>query len=346
MNAHADSFRPRQAHGLGRNVWILLAGFVLAGSAMAQTDAGSGRRRGQYLRTEVLRTDASNSYSCTLAPTSGDTPALLFRRQERLVHHEVRIYEVVLEEKTTDAATGREGVSYRVSPGDEMRGETSTRETSRDLGPFANEPFVLNGADIRTDNAGLFTDTTQGLLKLFDDLGTNVITVEVRHRDLGAQPIRISRYLTLRWEGKRPDERLRLVQTDLLVALGADFEPVTAADRKGLQLRVNVPDTAAPGQDLAIRVTATNNGKRPVSCLVGRLFSRHPWCSGLNFYLGNVPPGATREFERRVRVPETAAPGPLFATIGLWDILGAMEGAGLPVTTRVSAASPAPPAQR
>lgn len=342
MNGHVHILRQPRVPGGGRIVSVMLACVILAGTALAQPEPGGTRRRGQYLRTDVLKTEAENSYSCTLAPTSGSIPALLFRRQERLRHHEVRVYEVVLEERTTDAETGRESVVFRVSPGDEIRGETSTRETTRDMGPFADEPFEVNGVAIRTDSAGRFTDGTQMLLRPFDDLGTHAIDLQIRHRELPAQTIRVSRYLTLRWEGKRPDERLQLVQTDVLVSLGADFAPLSPVDRQGLRLEISVPETLVPGQDAVVRLSAVNAGKRPVSCLLGRLFSRHPWFSGVNFYLGNVPAGATRQFERVIRVPESAAPGPVFGVVGLWDILGAAETSALAVTTRVVPASSRP----
>ncbi len=327
-----------------------LAAVLLATTAPARAQAEAGaetaRRRGQFLRSEVVKTDVDVTFSCTLAPTSGSQPALLFRRQERQRHHEVRIYEVVLEVRTTDPETGRESVAFRVSPGDELRGETNVREVSRDLGPLVNESFTLSGAEIRTDDAGRFDDLEQSLLKPFDDLGRHTLEVEVRHRDLGTQTLRLSRYLTLRWESKRPDERLRLMQTDLLVALGLDFEPAASSDRQGLALRVEVPETLVPGQVARLRVTAVNQGQRPVSCLVARLVSRQPWFNGMNLYLGNVLPGSRREFERVIRVPDTAAAGALFGAVGFWDIRGPLEGAALPVHTAIVATPTAqPPAQ-
>lgn len=328
-------FGPGRAPIFGLPFGLLLAGWVLIGTASAQGQTESARRRGQYLRTEVLGTDAEQTYSCTLAPTSGSCPALLFRRLERLKQQEVRIYEVVVEERTTDAETGRDAVNYRASPGDELRGETSTRETTRDLGPCADEPFVVNGISLRTNAAGLYVDSAQRLLLPFDDLSVHTVDLEVRHQEMGTVTTRISRYLALRWDTKRPDERLRLVQTDLLVSLGADFEPLASVGREGLRLRVAMPETIRPGQDVTIRVEATNEGKKPVSCLVGRLFSRHPWLSGINVYLGNVPPAGTRDFERLVRVPLDAEPGCVFGVFGFWDILGTVKESAQALTSRI-----------
>jgi hypothetical protein len=315
-----------------------------AAPAAAQDPAGSQlRRRGQFLRTEVLRTESEPTFTCTLAPTSGSYPVLLFRRQERSRQHEVRIYEVVIEERETDAETGRDGINYRVLPGEEVRGETTTRESSRDLGPFSEASFAVNGIPVRTDRGGLYVDTAQKLLAAFDDLSVNVIDLEIRHAEYGAITSRMSRYLALRWQDKPPEERLRLVQTDLLVALGADFEPVTPASRDGLQLTVSLPDSLTPGQECVLRVEARNGGSRPVACLLGRVFGRHAWLSGVNVYLGNVPPGSRREFERVVRVPDDAAPGPVFGVVGFWDILGPLKDAARPLSC-VIAGTPTPPA--
>ena len=82
-----------------RAVALVLVGLALLGPALLQAQTETVRRRGQYLRTEVVRTDAEKTYSCTLAPTSGSYPTLLFRRLERLKQQEVRIYEVVVEER-------------------------------------------------------------------------------------------------------------------------------------------------------------------------------------------------------------------------------------------------------
>jgi hypothetical protein len=335
MNLLAAIPRPGTAALSGLAFGLLVTGLVLCGPASVHGQTESTRRRGQYLRTEVLRTDAEKTYSCTLAPTSGSYPALLFRRLERLKQQEVRIYEVVVEEKTSDAETGRDEVTYRVSPGDELRGETSSRETTRDLGPLADEPFLVNGISLRTNAAGLYVDDAQRLLLPFDDLSVNVVDLEVQHAEMGTVTARISRYLTLRWDTKRPDERQRLVQTDLLVSLGADFEPLTAVGREGLRLRVSVPETIRPGQEVTIRVEAINEGKRPVGCLVGRLFSRHPWLTGINVYLGNIPPAGSREFERLVRVPESAGPGNVYGVFGFWDILGTAKESAQALSCRI-----------
>jgi hypothetical protein len=343
MNLPATHTQSGRGPRCGRAVALVLVGLALLGPTLLQAQTETVRRRGQYLRTEVVRTDAEKTYSCTLAPTSGSHPTLLFRRLERLKQQEVRIYEVVVEEKTTDAQTGRDAVTYRVSPGDELRGESSVRETTRDLGACADEPFVVNAVSLRTNAGGLYVDSDQRLLLPFDDLSVNAIDLEVRHEEMGTVTTRMSRYLTLRWDTKRPDERQKLVQTDVLVSLGADFEPVTAVAREGLRVRFSFPETIEPGQDVILRAEVTNEGKRPVSCLLGRLFSRQPWLSGINLYFGNVQPGATREFKRQVHVPESAAPGYVFGALGFWDIMGTVKESGQALSSRI-VARPAVPA--
>jgi len=303
------------------------------------------RRRGQFLRTELLRAETEQTYSCALAPTSGSYPTLLFRRQERVRQHEARVYEVVVEDRVTDAETGRDGITYRALPGEEIRGETTTRETARDLGAFADAPFVVNGIAVQTDAAGLYVDTAQALLVPFDDLSVNALDVTVRHQELGTVSFRVTRYLTLRWQEKRPDERLRLVQTDLLVALGADFEPLTPAGHEGLRVSVSMPESVVCGQECVVRVEARNDGKRPVACLVARIFGRHAWLSGTTFYLGNIPAGTHRNFERVIHIPNGADLGPVFAAVGFWDILGPIREAVQPLSgTVVAGAIPGPAA--
>jgi hypothetical protein len=135
-----------------------------------------------------------------------------------------------------------------------------------------------------------------------------------------------------------------VVQTDILVSLGVDFEPLTAVGRDKLRVKVTLPESISPGRDITIRVQASNGGARSVSCLVGRLFSRHSWLSGINFYLGNIPAGETREFERRVQVPADAAAGGVFGVVGFWDLLGTAKEAAQAVSSRIVPADAAPPA--
>lgn len=341
---------PVRSSGRGRGVWrglvhgaVLVAAVLTPAPVVRAQDAAETLRRGQFLRSEIVRTESEQSYTCTLAPTSGSYPVLLFRRQERVRQHEVRIYEAVVEERVTDADTGRDGVTYRVLPGREIRGETTVRESTRDLGALAEAVFEVNGQAVRTDSSGLYVDRAQRLLVPFDDLSVNALDVAVRNPDLGAVSCRITRYLTLRWQDKRPEERMRLVQSDVLMALGADFEPVTGAGRDGLRIKATVPATVAAGEDCVVRVEAVNEGKRPVACLVGRLVGRHPWFSGTNFYLGNIPPGGRREFERAHRVPEDAIPGPAYALVAFWDVLGPIQKAAQPLRCKVVAPSQATP---
>ncbi|MBN2451572.1 MAG: hypothetical protein JXR77_14375 [Lentisphaeria bacterium] len=285
----------------------------------------------------MVRTEEHPFFRCGLASVPGSVPVLRFRRQQRVVIHEVSIYEVVEEEVTGTEERNRNAMVSRVVPDEEMRGEPVVREVDRDVGPLAGESFLLRGQVVTTDGNGLYADVNQDLLRPFDDLALHTWETTVRHAELGEATLALTRYLTRRWTAEPPDARILAGQSDLLLALGCVYEPRSPAGNSGLRVEVTCPRVVTAGGSIVVRATATNGGKDTVSCLTGRLFSRHPWLAGITLYFGNVQAGERRVFERRVVVPEDVRPGSVYAALGFWDILGPVMEARRPLYLMVEA---------
>jgi hypothetical protein len=89
---------------------------------------------------------------------------------------------------------------------------------------------------------------------------------------------------------------------------------------------VSAPAAAAPGDVVKVTVTASNDGSRQISSLMGRTFSREPWANGRMFYFGGLKPGEKRSFTRLFTVPADIAAEACFVTVGFWDLLGTVPG--------------------
>lgn len=279
---------------------LLLLG--LSGVVSAQT---MDRCRGNYIRTEIRKTEEQETFDCGLARNRQALPALQITRQIRYVYHEVKLYETL--ERTDRAPDQKIGKSfidfeYRLLPGEIWPGEPETREELKEMGGFANETFFINGKRCQTNSAGLIFDNRETgleLLEYFDRLSHRRLSLEVLHPKLGSRTLQIYRIMPRR---QRSDER-NLDETperDLLVAMELDFFQRTSEPERR-KLLVEISSTSGPivsGQPFTLSVTVSNGGQVDTSCLIGRTFSRDAWLHGRLFYFGAIAPGKAQTFTR------------------------------------------------
>lgn len=281
------------------------------------------RRRGKYIRTEIRHTDHTPSFDFKITASTGSFSKISFKKTDVMTHHEVRLYEVLLEivkENQGEGITPRGTVEYILVPGETYEGEKSTRQEIADNGPLANETIQLNGKNITTDANGLFIDTSQRILELFDNLSLRSIKLTAKHASLGTKSIEVTRNLIKRQPVNLPGKP-RDYSVDLLTAFGQDYTQLRTSDINGLKVKAVFPNNAKPGDTIPVTIEADNKGPKPVCNLIARSFSSIPEVNGKTFYFGSIQPGKQASFSRLFRIPDNAQ-GPLYATIAFWSILG------------------------
>lgn len=299
----------------------------------------AGRCRGKLLRSEVVRTNRRQGFRCRLTPSSGSAPRLLFRRFVHLTLHEVPVYEVLLEYKTP-GETDPSKIVYKPANDEVLRGQESTRVETVDLGPLAEQTFVINGVAFESDADGIVVDEREVILALFDELSVRKAILNIVHAELGIIQVAIEREMMQKKLFVDPSES-NAPTNDVLEALGIDFTTRRRPDRQGLRFDVSCPKQLRPGETFQMTLEAENTGAEPACCIIGRTVSRHAWLGGRNFYLGSLDPGETRSFTRQFTVPEDSRLSAVFGVIGLWDILGAIAEENIPLRCGIGSAGTA-----
>ena len=286
------------------------------------------KRRGKYLRTEIRATDKKDSYDVELLKSPNGMPVLFFKRFTILTHHEVRIYEMLLEivhENGGKGITERGAVDYLPVPNEVFEGEESLREEIGNERPFAENEFEAKFGNITwkimTDKDGKFIDSSQRILDVFDNMRVKSEELLVNHGELGGKSIVISRNLLKRETANMPDSDVK-EPSDILVAFGQDYTQLRRSSADGLKTTVKAPAKAAPGESIAITVEIQNTGDKPICNLMGRSFASDSSLNGKMFYFGSIMPSTKPvSFTRIVKMPE-AQKRTCYVSIGFWTILG------------------------
>jgi hypothetical protein len=285
--------------------------------------------RGNYLRTEIRKTEKREQYDCSLKSVNAAFPSLHFKRQTRFTHHETRIYETLERsalEGDSNAPKTIGSYQYRLLPGEFWEGENNVRIEVKESGPFANEIFLINGKTLQTDAEGVIVaDSKSGLeiMEFFDNLNARQLELEIEHVLLGSRKLKIFRTMPRRpkTDEKTLDEN---ILNDLLVSLNLDFyQRSVEPERQKLKVEyfLNTMEIN-PGKPFTIIVKVSNQGLRETSCLLGRLFSRESWLNGKLFYFGAISPGATQIFSRTLLPDESLKVDNCFAALAFSDSWG------------------------
>ncbi len=308
----------------GRIVWALLAMALLQSPLAAQEKC-----RGNFLRTEIRKTEKRELYDCSLKPVNGSFPCLLFKRQTHFTYHEIRIFETlerITLEGDSNAPKTTGSYQYRLLPGEFWEGESNVRTEIKESGPFANETFLVNGKPLQTDAEGMIlADMQSGLqiLEFFDNLNNRQLDLEIEHVLLGNRKLTIYRTMPRR---PKTDEKTLDENTanDLLISFNLDFhQRTTEPERRKLKIEyfLNTLEIE-PGKPFTIIIKVSNQGSRETSCLLGRLFSRELWLNGKLFYFGAISPGKAQIFSRTF-LPDTGLKvDNCFAALALCDSWG------------------------
>jgi len=285
--------------------------------------------RGNYLRTEVRKTERREQYDCSLQAVNAAFPSLQIKRQTHFTYHEIRIYETLERsalEGDSSAPKTIGSYQYRLLPGEFWEGESNVRTETKDSGPFANEAFLINGKIVQTNAEGvIIADTNSGLgiLEFFDNLNARQLELEIEHVLLGSRKLKIYRTMPRRpkTDEKTLDEN---ILNDLLVSLNLDFyQRSVEPERQKLKIEyfLNTLEIS-PGKPFTIIVKVSNQGLRETSCLLGRLFSRESWLNGKLFYFGAIAPGAAQIFSRTLLPDEGLKVDNCFAALAFSDSWG------------------------
>ena len=281
-------------------------------------------KRGNLLGTEEVTSTSAETFTFRLVETEGSFPQLQFLRQKHITHHEVRVYEALEETVRRNQGTGitdRGTVERRVIPGKKIRGESVRREEYQDLGPLADTELVFEGRKIKTDEKGLWLDTSQMLLTRFDDSRSRSQILHASHPTFGEQTLEITRNFIRLKTMPTATERLE-EKADLLEKLSLDFTQLKRSNGSGVEARLSFPDKGTAGTAVAATLHVRNGGKQPVCNLVARSFSSTPELNGIWFYFGNVNPGKDGAFSRLFTLPPLK--GEHFVTFAFWNLHGAM----------------------
>ena len=311
---------------------FLLVGLLVGLSLQA---APAVKRRGKYLRTEERKVETRKTYTVSLAQTKSSFPILFFQGQSILVHHEVRIHEVLMEithENNGEGITQRGSVEYTLVPGETMPGEEIHREEIRQDGPLANMEFQVNGMVVRTDSQGHWIDTAQTLVAPFDDLRARALPLTIKHPELGEQTLTVTRNL-IRRESTAKDG-----SSDLLENFSLDFTQLRRTDVTGLTTKLIMAASATAGSTIPATIEVANTGSLPISNLVARSFSSDPLLNGRWFYFGNLPPGEKHAFSRLFQVKDGT--NVRFVRFAFWSILGPIPAKNCDATLQVLPATP------
>ena len=297
-------------------------------------------RRGKYLRTEIRKTEKRHEFSVELEKTKEDRlgmPVLNFKKVLILTHHEVRIYEKLIEivrENAGQGITERGTVEYRLVPDEVFEGEMSQREEIGEIQPLAEEEIEANIVNndgnnhlniqwtMTTDKDGKYIDSSQRILEAFDNLRIKSNELKLKHKALGSKSIVLSRNLLKRETANLPDVEKQ--SSDILEAFGQDYTQLRISSADGLKTTAKAPAKARPGEAVAITVEVKNTADKPVCNLMGRSFSADQSLNGKMFYFGCMQPGATSSFTRIVKLPESTG-RTCFVAIGFWTILGTAQ---------------------
>lgn len=281
------------------------------------------RRRGKYLRTEVIKTDKTDSFSLSLGQGQASFPCLEFKSISVLKHHEVRLYEVLLEvvnENKGEGITPRGSIEYILVPGETYKGEKSEREEIVVNGPLADTMLTINGKSVMTDNKGVYLDSSQWILAHFDDMRQKSLNLVAEHKTLGKKNLVITRNLIKRESAEMPDVP-QATGGDLLDSFRQNYTQLRISGVDGMKVTFTAPEKGKAGETIVLTAQVSNAGSRPICNLLGRTFCSDSGIDGKMFYFGTIQPGNKVVFSRLVTLPEKKA-GPYFGCLAFWSILG------------------------
>lgn len=271
--------------------------------------------RGKLIEKRLVKTEHQPSFTVKLLKSSGSVPQLAFAAYDVVTYHEIPRYEKLLEYRPQHALEEADHDSIRreLVPGETIDGRLETRTERRELGPLVNSRVSLDGVAIETDANGVYVDSAERLLRLFDKPYTPEARLRFAHAGSGETALTVTR-------------------SEFLASMDVSEETTTRTSRDGVRYSLALdPEKPRPGDTLRLTLSVGNQGERAIDSVQARSISTHEWISGKNFYIGTLRPGEAKSFSRSFTVPNVNAPTTVFAAVGVRDRLGPAEDHTLPV---------------
>jgi len=241
--------------------------------------------RGDLLHKEHVTTESNPFIDAEFIGLREGNLAFLFRRMDLQVIRERPIYQKVMVTRNADDMQSS-GIRI-VVPGETLEGPVELRQTNVELGLLTAASVQFGGMSGRTNRDGVFIDSDQMILAIFDNLKVNHHTFTItslRHGNCKVELTRLEMYekLDINYEETRSSHADQLV---------GEVEWVRSSYRAG---------------DVAVLSLKVTNGSKAdgIYRLLGRTVSRWPWLDGKMLYIGDLEPAESRVIFRRLVVPD------------------------------------------
>ena len=262
--------------------------------------------RGDFLRNERVATENNPFIAAEFIGLRESNLAFLFRRMDLQVIRERPIYQKVMVTRNDDDMQSP-GIRI-VVPGETLEGPVESRQERVELGLLADAFVQFDGISGRTNRDGVFIDSDQTILAIFDNLKVNRHTFTIANLRHGTCKIELTRLemnekLGINYANTRSSH----ADDQLVGEVEWDRSNYRAGDVAVLSLKVT-NDSKAGG----------------IYRLLGRSVSRWPWLDGKMFYIGDLEPTESRVVSRHLVVPDDLPEdlAVLYLRIGFCDLTG------------------------
>lgn len=308
---------------------ICCATALLLCLALSPTYAQKIKRKGRFLHTEIEGYEDATAFKATLYtyPNSSFPVFKLVKLTKRTIR-EIKVFETVIDTINQNPNQKHHIHSFKdliVVPNEFIKDNPTTREEIIVEGPFANTTFTIDGVSMTTDAQGHVADTSQRLLRRFDDLTQNSINIDISHPKYGSYQLEVTRLILKPEEDMLPEYKKEdpKATLDILEGMGIDSSIPSNPGANPLDVITKLPQNIKPGDLFPITVAVTNNGNKITGNLIICTFSRENWLDGKLFYFGNIQPGQSKSFVRLVKAPDAFKTKQTHVTFASWDTVKA-----------------------
>lgn len=273
--------------------------------------------RGDLLRKERVATESNPFINAEFIGLREGNLAFLFRRMDLQVIRERPIYQKVMVTRNDDDMQST-GIRI-VVPGETLEGPVELRQESVELGLLADASVQFDGMPGRTNREGVFIDSDQTILAIFDNLKVNRHTFIITNPRHGNCPIELTRI-------------------EMYEKLDINYDETRSSHADQLVGEVEWDRSSYRAGDVAVLSLKVTNGSKAdgIYRLLGRTVSRWPWLDGKMLYIGDLEPAESRVVSRRLVVPDDLPDDlpVLHLRIGFNDLTGGKP--QLPAIVRLS----------
>ena len=241
--------------------------------------------RGDPLDKERVATESNPFIAAEFIGLREGNLAFLFRRMDLQVIRERSIYQKVMVTREDDDMQSP-GIRI-VVPGETLEGPVELRQELVEVGLLAGASVQFDGMSGRTNREGVFIDSDQTILAIFDNLKVNrhtFIITNLRHGNC----------------------KVELTRLEMYAKLDIDYDETRSSHADQLVGEVEWDRSSYRAGDVAVLSLKVTNGSEAdgIYRLLGRTVSRWPWLDGKMLYIGDLEPAESRVVSRRLVVPD------------------------------------------